>query len=79
LTDSRLQVGNELKVYRGPGAETIEAAKPATTTYQVKKGDTLTQIARRFGVTPQDILNANNLDDPNKVIVGQRLTIPVKE
>ena len=46
-------------------------------TYTVKKGDSLWKIARRFGVSQEDIKRANRLRD-NKLIVGQKQKIPVK-
>ena len=45
-------------------------------TYTIKAGDTLTAIAVKFGVTVPSIASANNLADPNKISVGQVLTIP---
>ena len=46
------------------------------TTYEVKNGDVLGKIAENFGVGMQAILDANGLDDPNKLRVGQVLVIP---
>lgn len=46
--------------------------------YVVQPGDTMLVIATRYDVTVQDILNANNLNDPNFVFAGQRLVIPVQ-
>jgi LysM repeat protein len=45
-------------------------------TYTVVAGDTLFAIARRFGVTVADLVQANGLGDPNQLAVGQVLTIP---
>jgi LysM repeat protein len=44
--------------------------------YTVKSGDTLTAIAARFGSTVAKIAAANGISNPNKIYVGQRLTIP---
>jgi LysM repeat protein len=46
--------------------------------YVVQPGDTMLVIATRYEVTVQDILAANNLNDPNFVFAGQRLVIPVQ-
>jgi membrane-bound lytic murein transglycosylase D len=44
--------------------------------YTVKKGDTVWEIARRYsGVTPQEILRLNNLNNNSNLLVGQRLRI----
>jgi LysM repeat protein len=44
--------------------------------YIVKRGDTLTSIAGRYGVTIARLKRANGIDDPNLIIVGQTLQIP---
>lgn len=45
--------------------------------YVVKSGDTLFQIARRYGTTSQTISQANQLPNPDHLVVGQALVIPV--
>jgi LysM repeat protein len=45
-------------------------------TYTVQRGDTLGLIAQRFGVSLADLINANNIANPNLIFVGQMLTIP---
>ena len=54
---------------------------PPTATSQpvintVEAGETLSQIAQAYGVTLEAIMQANNLADPNRIIVGQKLAIP---
>lgn len=45
--------------------------------YEVKSGDTVSEIADRMGVRIQDIIAANpNLADVNKIRIGQSLNIP---
>jgi len=44
--------------------------------YTVQKGETLATIAKRTGAKAQDIINANKLTDPSKILVGQILFIP---
>ena len=44
--------------------------------YQVKRGDTLTAIATRFGVSTAAILAANQIADPDHLAEGQSLLIP---
>lgn len=51
------------------------AAKPKT--YTVKKGDTLTSIASRNGVTIDALREANGIKNDN-IRAGQKLTIPTK-
>jgi LysM repeat protein len=61
-------------------------AAPATATpgpeaspilYRIERGDNLRRIARSFGVTVQDILDANpQITNPNHIEVGQVIEIP---
>jgi len=44
--------------------------------YVVQSGDTLLTIAAQFGVSMDAIMEANGLDDPDFVFVGQRLALP---
>jgi len=44
--------------------------------YIVQPGDTLTIIAQRFGIPMNDIVNANNILDRNKLFAGSILEIP---
>lgn len=45
--------------------------------YTVERGDTLFLIARRFRTTVDLIVAANQLPDPNKLLVGEKRLIPV--
>ncbi len=44
--------------------------------YIVRAGDTLSNIAQRFGTTTTAIANANGISNTNYIYVGQRLYIP---
>lgn len=46
-----------------------------STTYTVKKGDSLYSIARQFGITVNELKSSNNLTG-DTLTVGQKLTIP---
>lgn len=48
----------------------------AQRTYTVQPGDTLSEIAERFGVTVAAIVEANGIQDPNLIFPGQELVIP---
>jgi murein DD-endopeptidase MepM/ murein hydrolase activator NlpD len=43
--------------------------------YQVKKGDTLASIAKRFAVSQEDILRFNKLKSDAQLVPGQRLLV----
>ena len=51
------------------------AATPAQT-YVVRAGDTLASIAQRFEVSAAAIASASKLANPDRLAVGQELTIP---
>jgi len=57
------------------------AAQPAPaggeTIYVVQRGDTLAKIAARYSVTVKQIVDLNNIANPNIISVGQKLRIPV--
>ena len=59
-----------------PTAAPTDTPTPVVTTYIVQGGDTLSVIAGRFGVTVQQIMDANNLTDV-MIQSGQELIIPV--
>lgn len=46
-----------------------------TITYTVKKGDTLSSIAKKYGTTYQKIAKDNGIKNPNVIRVGQKLKI----
>ena len=43
--------------------------------YTIKQGDNLSSIADQFGVTVDDIVKTNNIEDPNQIYAGQVITI----
>lgn len=47
----------------------------SATYYTVKKGDTLSEIATKYGTTYQKIASLNNIANPNKIYVGQKLRV----
>jgi LysM repeat protein len=46
------------------------------TAHVVRSGESLLELADRFGLRPETVLWANNLPDPDLLVVGQKLTIP---
>ena len=47
--------------------------------YEVRPGDTLSDIAIRFGVPVESLQALNDIADPNMIVAGQRLAIPSPE
>jgi nucleoid-associated protein YgaU len=46
------------------------------TTYRVRRGDTLSEIAQRYRVSVRALTNANRLGSPNRIYAGTTLCIP---
>jgi nucleoid-associated protein YgaU len=74
-----------------PGASasgTVSTASLAPTTppeptpqvYVIKSGDTLSKVAKAFGLTLEELLAANTetITDPDKIAAGDEIIIPVK-
>jgi len=61
-----------------PGGPTVTPGGTiaAGTVYYVQAGEWVYSIARKFGVDPQAIIDANNLAAPYTLSVGQKLIIP---
>lgn len=68
-----IHVGQVLKLPHGA------RELPKATTYKVRKGDTLSEIAQAHGVTLMALERSNpQVHNPNMIIVGQVLTIPAR-
>lgn len=79
---------NEVRTRRSPaaterptgGTAGAEAASQVAagegTLYRIQSGDTLLVVARRFGVTLQQVLDANPGVNPNRLQIGQEIIIP---
>lgn len=57
-----------------PALTSIEGADVKTHT--VASGESLSRIANRYGVTVREIQQLNNITDPNKIRIGQKLKLP---
>ena len=49
--------------------------KPVEVYYTVKKGDTLTSIAKKYKTTVKQLVAWNNIKNPNLIRVGQKLRV----
>lgn len=52
---------------------------PTSALYTIASGDTLQVIADKFGVSISELVEINDIDDPNELYIGQVLMIPVPE
>lgn len=49
--------------------------KPTSVYYTVKRGDTLSAIASKYGTTYQQLAKINGIADPNKIYPGQKIRV----
>jgi LysM repeat protein len=68
-------VGQKL-IIPGGSSGSAPAPAPAAARYVVRSGDTLANIAARFGVSVNAITRANGITNPNLIYPGMKLTIP---
>ena len=67
-----------------PEEEALVPAEPITptvktTTYTIRKGDTLAGIAKKHGITMDQLMKANGIKSTQyKLVPGKKLTIPLK-
>lgn len=73
LTSPALKIGQILKL-TSDSKESLED----TEIYQVKRGDTLYNIASKFNTTVDNLKNINNLTS-NTLTIGQNLLVPIFE
>ena len=72
---TRIYSGQRLRVREA--AAVAEASTSGTTRYRIRRGDTLSTIARRFGVTVKEIRRWNQMST-DQIVAGERLTIYVQ-
>ena len=72
----RIYVGQRLRIPGGGTATSTSASTGSSVYYTVQRGDNVSSIAVRHGVTAWAIVQANHLANPNFIYVGQRLVIP---
>lgn len=65
--------GQSLKIGEGGPA----VAAPSGRIHIVEAGETLSLVAESYGVTLEEILALNGIEDPNYVYEGQWLTLPI--
>jgi LysM repeat protein len=85
-SDAIIREGLELVIPASPAAPpTVEGtpasvSTPSSTAGQkihvVQESETLSEIARLYGITTDELAQANGLDNPNAIRVGQALVIP---
>jgi LysM repeat protein len=75
IDTSTIYVGTRLAL-SGTAFVAPGASGSGPSTHTVAAGETLSSIARRYGVGVGEIAAANGIADPNRIRIGQTLTIP---
>ena len=52
------------------------SSSSSSSSYKVRKGDTISKIARQYSVSISDLMNSNRLKKTSRIRVGQKLVIP---
>jgi LysM repeat protein len=83
IRKNRIRPGSTLRIpgnasYLQNRKPTVAAQKVAekSVAHTVKRGETLTRIARRFGVSLTGLAKKNGISTRSRVVVGQRILIP---
>ena len=63
------------EIANGDKESNIPTPPASGTTYIIQKGDTLTAIAKKYNTTVDALAKASGITDPNKIHVGQTITI----
>ena len=85
ITAARKSVGKGAAVGAGIGAAGYVASKgkggaQAASPYTIKRGDTLSQIAKKKGVSLKSLMDANKgIKNANKINSGQKIKIPTSK
>ncbi len=61
-----------------PAPPTATPTPSGPVIHVIQSGETMLGIALQYGVTVDDILRANNMDDANFLSIGQQLVIPIE-
>jgi LysM repeat protein len=78
ITNPDVVVAGQKLVLPGSRRATAAAAprELPTAPYTVKSGETLSEIADRFGTSTERLIQLNGISNPNLVVAGTRLAIP---
>ncbi len=71
-----LLAGTTLRIMVPPSTARLSPPRDSRRIYTVRAGDTLFSIARRFGVSVEELRKHNGLEEDDVIRVGQHLHIP---
>ncbi|MEY3767043.1 MAG: hypothetical protein RLZZ11_110 [Cyanobacteriota bacterium] len=76
-----LWAGSRIQVPGGGGGRAASGSASRTTTvnanYTVKQGETLSELAERYGTSVQRLMQLNNLNSAQSLLAGSRIQVPV--
>lgn len=67
--------GQVLRILVNSNVHGSESNATGKTYYTIRRGDTLWRIASRYGVSVPNIVNWNNIQNPNLIYPGQRIIV----
>lgn len=76
ITPTVASIPKQITPTQFPSTAPEPGIQPMPDYYIVQDGDTLGDLALKFGVTIEAIAEANNIADPDKIQTGQKLRIP---
>ena len=68
----RIRAGQSLEI---PGLAAREPIQADTATYRVRRGDTISTIARRTRLSEDELLTLNDISNRNRIYIGQELRL----
>ncbi len=71
----KMKLGKRYNEVQLAVAKMIEERNKTSFNYTVVKGDTLIKIAKKYNITVEQIMTLNDLENPNKIWVGQMLKL----
>ena len=71
-----LAAGNVAGVAEVENRLSVSRAEPEAQFHTVARGDTLTRLAKKYGVSAQAIMEANGMKNADQLQLGKTLTIP---
>ena len=66
-----------LEIFASNLKDIPESAKRTFLVHTVRKGETITKISKRYGISKNDLADANNVSTKSKLYAGVQLKIPV--
>jgi predicted Zn-dependent peptidase/LysM repeat protein len=71
--------GKARRKRRGRKSKARAHRAPKPRSHKVRKGDTLSEIAKRYGVSVADIMRQNRIGPKKRIYIGKTLVIPPKK